>query len=101
MSRKATAVITVSLLISVTLTVLLMATEHVAMAPAMFEMFSATGTVGLSMAGTANFGIAGRIILIIAMYIGRVGPISMVVFFNAGTEEKNKISYAKGRFFIG
>jgi trk system potassium uptake protein TrkH len=67
----------------------------------MYEMFSATATVGLSRALTPTLSSPGRILVIIAMYLGRIGPISMALFFNNGINDRNLISYAKGRFYVG
>lgn len=49
----------------------------------LFEVISAIATVGLSRDFTTNLTIIGRIIIIITMYIGRIGPISLALFFNS------------------
>jgi len=67
----------------------------------MYETFSATATVGLSRGLTGTLNTAGRWVIILAMYLGRIGPISMALFFSYNSEGKNKIRYAQGRFFIG
>ncbi len=41
-----------------------------------FEAASALGTVGLSMGITPGLGVLGKIVIIIMMYIGRVGPLT-------------------------
>ena len=41
------------------------------------------------------------ILVIIAMYMGRISPISMTFFFSRKATEKNNLSYAKGRYYIG
>jgi len=43
----------------------------------MFESFSAFGTVGLSLAGSSTFSDTGKIIDIILMFTGRVGPLTL------------------------
>jgi trk system potassium uptake protein TrkH len=43
----------------------------------LFESVSAFCTVGLSLANTSSFSDAGKIILIILMFIGRVGPLTL------------------------
>jgi len=43
----------------------------------MFEVASALGTVGLSAGLTPNLNDAGRMVLILLMFLGRVGPISV------------------------
>ena len=42
----------------------------------LFEVVSATGTVGLSLGCTASLGIASRILIILLMYMGRVGVLT-------------------------
>ena len=49
----------------------------------LYEVVSAIATVGLSRDFTAELTLAGRIIIIITMYIGRIGPISLALFFNS------------------
>ena len=52
--------------------------EHTAFLKAVFESASAVGTVGLSMGLTPNLSIFSKIILIILMYTGRVGGLTLV-----------------------
>lgn len=49
---------------------------------AMFECASAIGTVGLSLGGTAELGLAARLVLIVLMYFGRVGGLTMLYAFS-------------------
>ncbi|MEG0754041.1 MAG: potassium transporter TrkG, partial [Angelakisella sp.] len=44
-----------------------------------FEEVSAFGTVGLSTGLTAQLGVLSRYLLILSMYLGRVGPLSLVI----------------------
>ena len=43
----------------------------------------------------------GGLIIIAAMYLGRIGPISMALFFTAGRYSRNKLSTAEGKFTVG
>jgi trk system potassium uptake protein len=45
----------------------------------MFEVFSAFGTVGLSLGITAKLSVAGKMIIILVMYAGRVGLVAMAL----------------------
>lgn len=47
---------------------------------AIFEVFSAIGTVGLSMGGTAELDGLGKVMIMIAMFLGRVGPLTVFLF---------------------
>jgi trk system potassium uptake protein TrkH len=47
---------------------------------AVFEVFSAIGTVGLSMGGTTELDGLGKVMIMIAMFLGRVGPLTVFLF---------------------
>lgn len=52
--------------------------EKLPMLPCLFETASAIGTVGLSLGITPQLGIISRIILILLMFFGRVGGLTLV-----------------------
>ena len=62
----------------VTMTVLL--TQSIDPIEAAFEAVSALGTVGLSIGATAKLDGIGKIVIMAAMFAGRVGPVSMFAF---------------------
>ena len=101
MIHKATAIALVSLAVTMVLTILLMVTNDVGMVDGTYETFSATATVGLSRNLTSSLNTVGRWLIILAMYLGRIGPISMALFFRYNTKSRNQISYADGNFFVG
>jgi len=78
--RRAFSVIFLSLLV-IGLAVLLLAItdENLDLTKIIFEVFSAFGTVGLSLGITAQFSLAGKWILIITMFLGRVGTLTILV----------------------
>ncbi|GBE14235.1 MAG TPA: Trk family potassium uptake protein [Proteobacteria bacterium] len=47
--------------------------------PILFETISAFGTVGLSMGLTTSLTVAGKLILSMTMFAGRVGPLSLIL----------------------
>jgi len=47
----------------------------------LFECFSAFGTVGLSLADSSTFTSSGKVVDIILMFIGRVGPLTLLTGF--------------------
>ena len=101
MIHKASAIVLFSFGVTIVLLIAVMVTNRVGLVDGMYETFSATATVGLSRALTPTLNTVGRWIIILAMYLGRIGPISMALFFRYDTEHKNKISYADGNFFVG
>lgn len=52
--------------------------DHVPLLTSMFEVASAVGTVGLTLGITSTLSPASHIILIILMFLGRIGPITMI-----------------------
>ena len=67
----------------------------------MYEVISASATVGLTRGLTGNLNTVGRIIIIIAMYLGRIGPISLAIFFAGKRHKNDKCRYLEGSFFVG
>ncbi|MCI9078088.1 MAG: potassium transporter KtrB [Lachnospiraceae bacterium] len=68
---------------------------------ATFEVTSAVATVGLSRDFTATMGIAGKLIITFCMYLGRIGPISMVIFFNRQQQGSKYFSYPHEDITVG
>lgn len=68
-----------------TTTVILSLTEPFQLIDILFEQFSAFGTVGLSRGITPYLSETGKLIIIILMYIGRVGPITFLTSFSKET----------------
>lgn len=68
--------------------------------PILFETVSAFGTVGLSLDFTNKFTDAGKIILSIVMFAGRVGALSLALAISF-REKQRKFSYAEETVMIG
>lgn len=99
--RKASAIAFVSLSTVFVMTILLMTRGGIVLTDAVYEVISALGTVGLSRAITPRLDSVGRVIIIISMYLGRIGPISMAIFFTKGIVTPGKIKHAEGTFRVG
>ena len=99
--RKALAVAVTFIAICSVSTVLLMATNSVSAIDAVYETVSATATVGLSRNLTPSLNLAGKLIIIATMYLGRVGPISLAVALGSGNESQNVISEPSEDINIG
>ena len=75
-------------------------TETLPFLPMVFETVSAFATVGLSTGITAQFSVAGKLILIFLMFIGRVGPLTILTA--AGKKEhSDTVDYPYGAISIG
>lgn len=88
---KAVAVVSMAFIILFTATLLLSAVTDADALDVVYETVSAAATVGLTRSLTAELNIWGRIIIIITMYLGRVGPISLMIALNTEKETKNII----------
>ena len=99
--RKASAIIAVSFLTVFTFTILLLLTNPISLEDALYEVVSASATVGLSRGLTPNLNEIGKVIIISAMYLGRIGPISMAIFFSKNASDKNKVHFTDGNFYVG
>jgi trk system potassium uptake protein len=68
----------------------------------LFEATSAFGTVGLTMNYSPNLTPAGRIIIILCMFAGRVGPLSLVLALaRSANKNKGHIKYPEDRIMVG
>jgi trk system potassium uptake protein TrkH len=64
-----------------------------------FETVSAFGTVGLSRGITGEFDVAGRMVIMAIMFLGRVGPLSLG--FLLAVRAPRRISYPAGTVYLG
>lgn len=99
--KKAVAVATTFFIICTTSTVFLLATSDASVIDAVYEVVSATATVGLSRNFTTTLNTIGKFIIIITMYLGRVGPISLAIALGSKNESQNVISEPTEDISIG
>jgi trk system potassium uptake protein TrkH len=80
---KAFTVITLAICIIFLSSFTILLTQPVAsMREALFEVFSAFSTVGLSLGITPKLNDLGKIVIILTMYIGRIGPLTLLYAFS-------------------
>jgi len=65
-----------------------------------FEVASALGTVGLSLGLTTTLSGVGKLLIILTMFLGRVGPLTLG-FALAYKTKQPEIQYARGKIMIG
>ena len=94
---KAVAVTCMSFIIMFVSTVALSLVSDADVLDILFETVSATATVGLTRNLTSALNPLGKIIIILTMYLGRVGPISLAVALN---RKKNFVQYSISHFFF-
>ena len=98
---KAVAVTCMSFIIMFTSTVLLSAVTDTNVLDIVYETVSATATVGLTRNLTASLGSIGKLIIIITMYLGRVGPISLAVAFKRSKDNQNIVKNPTQEIIVG
>ena len=99
--KKAVGVVVTFITIWIISTVLLLATNNASALDIVYETVSASATVGLSRALTSGLDTVGKFIIIITMYFGRVGPISLAVALGSKNESQNVISEPTEEISIG
>ena len=79
--NKASAVFCTNLLFSLFGTLVLCATQHFPMADAALEVVSAVSTVGMTAGLTTQLNTVSQLMIIVLMYLGRVGSLSFALSF--------------------
>ena len=103
-TRALTIIILAIIVVGVAVGVLSL-TEDFTFMEILFETVSAFGTVGTTLGITPFLSFAGKIIIIIVMFIGRLGPITMAValMVRQGNKESTKgnIQYPEEKVMVG
>ena len=68
-----------------------------------FEAVSAMATVGLTLGITSSLTLGGKIIIILLMFIGRIGIMTLVLslFSHHGKQKNNNVVYPNGSILVG
>lgn len=99
---KAVTIFMITLLILVLSNVFLVANTNIDLLDLVFESISAIATVGLTSGALERMNILCRSILILLMYIGRIGTVTMAMsIFAKRPKETETIIYAKENVMIG
>ncbi len=77
--HRALAVVMLSIALVSVVVFFLTITEDAAFLSLLFEAVSAFATVGLSTGVTTDLSVAGRLIIIVTMFAGRLGPLTLVL----------------------
>lgn len=97
--RQAIAIVTMYLILFVTGGVAISAVEGLPLMTCLFETASAVGTVGLTLGITPGLTLFSRLILIILMYIGRVGGLTLI--FSAVSSQGNLSKLPQEKLTVG
>lgn len=97
---KALSVLALAIVIQLVGTVALVASDGLALREALFEVTSALGTVGLSLGPTPELSPFGKLLLVVLMFVGRLGPITLVLAL-AARSRRRRHSYPEEEIAIG
>lgn len=81
--------------------IVISATSPVSFTDALYEAVSALATVGLTAGATGSLSIPAQILIIIYMYFGRVGVLTISMGFLAGNKAEERFRYAETSLLIG
>lgn len=100
--KKALAIVLTGVLWIIVATAILTLTENLDFITLLFETTSAFATVGLSMGITTKLSALGKMVIIVTMYAGRVGPLTLA-FALAQKKKINtaQLKYPEERILIG
>ncbi len=78
----------------------LLQSEGRALLPTAFEVFSALGTVGLSLGLTSELSDFGRVLVALLMFVGRLGPLTLAGSL-VGSAREPRVRLPRGYIMIG
>lgn len=101
--KRALMISFISLSMTLVALMILSVSENQSFINLMFEVYSAFATVGLTAAVTPLLTNVGKLVVIFLMYIGRIGPITMLLIFVKRYNQLNgkEIEYPHGDVLIG
>ncbi|MBN1406085.1 MAG: Trk family potassium uptake protein [Candidatus Omnitrophica bacterium] len=106
--RRAVAIFVLSLGLVCAITLLLTITERALFYKSneyflnlFFETTSAFATCGLSTITTAHLSVIGKILIMLTMFLGRVGPLTAALALALRKEEKAKYIYPEEKIMVG
>jgi trk system potassium uptake protein TrkH len=97
---KAVAIFILSLGLVILFMYLLTIFETLPFRDMLFEIVSAFGTVGLSCGITAKLHMAGKLLITVLMFLGRLGPLTIVLAFS-GYKRRINYTYAEEKIMVG
>ncbi|WP_350344403.1 TrkH family potassium uptake protein [Proteinivorax tanatarense] len=97
---KALSIIVIGFVVVGLVTIILSQTEEQDFMNIFFEVVSAFGTVGLSTGITSELTAVGKGIIIVVMFMGRVGPLTLALALGR-RYSKSKIRYPEERVLVG
>jgi trk system potassium uptake protein TrkH len=97
----AVSIVTIVMVLAVAGGVFICASSGFSFGDAMYETVSALATVGLSSGGSGNLGVPAQVLIIMYMYFGRVGVLTLSLGFLMGDRAEERFRYAETNLLIG
>ncbi|MCD8027868.1 MAG: potassium uptake protein [Erysipelotrichaceae bacterium] len=103
LAKKSLTIALISFFISLIGLFLLSISESCDFINIMFEVYSAFGTVGLSANVTSSLTYFGKIVVMLLMYTGRIGPLTMLLVFTQRYHQnkRKEMTYPSGEVLLG
>ncbi len=98
--KRALAIVWAYITIIIISVLLLLAFDDLTFKDALFEVVSAIGTVGLSLSVTPTLSIASKIVIMLLMYVGRIGVLTLI-YALAERNDNNEIRKPIGNLMVG
>jgi trk system potassium uptake protein TrkH len=97
---QAFTIIIFGMLSIMTMSILLLITEDASTMEILFESVSAFATVGLSTGITPSLSVIGKLSIIILMFFGRLGPLTLLTA-SSRKSKTSRISYPEAKILVG
>lgn len=98
---SAVTMLVVGVFLVLTGTMVLLACEDASVTSCLYEVASAFGTVGLSMGLTPTLGVISKATLMVLMFLGRVGVLTLGIAVLMGRRHETKMHYPEAQVFVG
>lgn len=101
--RKSLGIFFIGIVVVVSGTLIISVTDsQFTLVDAGFEVVSAFATVGLSIGGSSNLSALGKIFIMIFMFMGRVGSLTIfMALASKGIKKNQPIRYPEGKIIVG
>ncbi|MDK1716172.1 TrkH family potassium uptake protein [Dellaglioa algida] len=99
--QKSIVVVNLSILMCLMAVFILSITENQSLISLIVEVTSAFGTTGLSTGITSSLSVIGKMVIIILMFVGRVGMLYMLIFFVSKKDRDEKYRFPSEQIIIG
>lgn len=97
---KSFLIVSISAALVSLFTFLLILTEEHSLIQIIFEVFSAFATVGLSTGITPSLTAVGKLLIILLMFVGRTGPLTMALSITS-QDSRTSFQYPETRILVG